>query len=164
MTRQNWALFREQKKSVHPLCFPTEGTCSSSLREGKTLVWGHPAKRHRSPSDSRLCGSPWLKEQRTMGAGMLLKFPPQGRPLVHFWASRASFPAALQFQQQRKLFSTWLQSPGLPPLPLGSYTIAMPLKIKPGWLPAPSGRLLISGSYDLGYLLPRNFPSPQHTT
>jgi hypothetical protein len=35
----------------------------------------------------------------------------------------------------------------------------MPLKIKPSLFPAPSGRLLISRSYDLGYLLPCNFPS-----
>lgn len=55
---------------------------------------------------------------------------------------------------------TWNQKKLLPSL--GSDTNDVPLKIKPGPLPAPSGRLLISWSHDLGYLLLRNFPSLQH--
>lgn len=55
-------------------------------------------------------------------------------------------------------FCTWLHFPRQVPLPSGSDTTDVPLKIKPGPLPAPSGSLLISQSYDLGVSLNHAIP------
>lgn len=161
-----------------------ESTCESRFREGMALVWGHSANQHASQvsTDSRLCC--FLEGQRhkklhrmacgsedrdgTVGAGVAKKFPwgPEKEPSsLPATGTTPRFPCQLPGssavpaeEEAASALGCSFQDKILPVL--GSDTTDVPLKIKPGLLPAPSGRLLISRSYDLGYLLPRNFPEP----
>ena len=124
MTRLNWALFREQKKLAHPLLHTTpQRHRSARFREGKTLLWGHPAKQHASP------GVLWLPAALLSGDGLWLRgqrrdwgcwgapetAPPPPATASMFPGSPASFPAALELQRGGSCFSTWLQPPSQDP-------------------------------------------------
>lgn len=180
MTRQNWALFREQKKLVHLLLFATPQKAPAHSGSERVRRWSGVTQRTsmhaQESSASRLCSfletaCGYQNRDRTVGAGVLLKFSqgpkkessPTCWPRAPAQASHASLPAAPQVPPRRRLSQHLAAAPRTRSSPLGSDTIDVPFEIKPGLLPAPSGRLLISTSYDPGYLSPRNFPSCQHT-
>ena len=138
MTRLNWALFREQKKLAHPLLHTTpQRHRSARFREGKTLLWGHPAKQHASP------GVLWLPAALLSGDGLWLRgqrrdwgcwgapetAPPPASHCQHVPRLACQLPGSSGAPAWRKLFqhlAAASKSRSSPPL--GSDTTDMPLK------------------------------------